>query len=330
MGKTITISVGVLITLTALLVAAVVLGVMFRTYLLNPWTRDGQVQAQIIQVTPRVSGPIVELPLRDNQPVNKGDLLMKIDPRTFEAKVEQAKAALARSRASAAEAKDKLARARHIYELDKGAISRLSLVAAENALREKEASVKGALADLRSAKLDLEFTQIFAPADGYVTHLRLQTGSNTVANQPALALIDIKSFWVYGFFKETQIRYIRPGDRAVVKLMSYPDQPLEGVVASIGWGIAQKDGSTGVDLLPSVNPSFDWIRLAQRIPVVVHLKEIPSNVHLRVGTTATVIVLHPHGRLWGSEYLTKWGRDWQLSPETVFTSPEQTQSRETK
>jgi multidrug resistance efflux pump len=306
MHKSITISIGLLITLITVAVAVVTLAFMFRTYLMNPWTRDGQVRAQIIQVTPRVSGPVIELPIKDNQLVKKGDLLLKIDPRTFEAKVAQCKASLAKAKAAAAEATDKLKRARHMYKLDKGAISELSLVAKENALLEKKASVAVAEADLRSAKLDLEFTKIIAPADGYVTNLKLRPGSNTVANQAALALIDTNSFWVYGFFKETQIDCIQPGDRAVVKLMSYPDQPIEGMVKSIGWGIAQQDGSTGVDLLPSINPSFDWIRLAQRIPVVVHLKEIPPGVALRVGTTATVIVLHPHGKVWGTEYLKRW------------------------
>ena len=228
----------------------------------------------------------MELPIKDNQFVKKGDLLMKIDPRTFQANVAQCKASLAKARAAAAEAKDMLERARHMFRLDKGSISQLSVVAKENALLEKKASVAGAKADL-------------------------QTGSNTVANQPALALIDSNSFWVFGFFKETQIKFIQPGDRAVVKLMSYPDRPIEGVVESIGRGIAQQDGSTGVDLLPSINASFDWIRLAQRIPVIIELKALPPGVALRVGTTATVIVMHPHGKVWGTEYLTQWEKHFQ-------------------
>ena len=134
MRKTITISVGLLMTLIAVALAVVTLAFMYRTYLMNPWTRDGQVQAQVIQVTPRVSGPIVELPIKNNQFVKKGDLLMKIDPRTFETKVAQAKASLAKAKASAAEATDKLKRARQMYKLDKGAISELSLVAKEHAL----------------------------------------------------------------------------------------------------------------------------------------------------------------------------------------------------
>ena len=94
-----------------------------------------------------------------------------------------------------------------------------------------------------------------------------------------------------GNFKETLVGRIGPGDRAVVTLMSYPETPLAGRVDSIGWGIAQQDGSTGVDLLPNVNPTFDWIRLAQRLPVRVHLDAAPEGVARRVGTTGSVVVM---------------------------------------
>jgi RND family efflux transporter MFP subunit len=292
MGRRIKNVTGFLITLTAVGVAGVTIFYMFQDYLFNPWTRDGQVQGQIIQITPRVSGPIVTIPIVDNQFVNKGDLLFKIDPRTFAAKVAEAKASLVQAKAATAEAKDKAERARELYKRDKGAVSELSLVEKENELRQAEAAVQVAEADLNTAELDLEFTEVRAPLEGYVTNLNLQIGSHTVENQPAMALVDISSYYVYGFFKETQIKHIQPGDKVVVKLMSYPDTPLEGLVDSIGWGIAQQDGSTSVDLLPAINPSFDWIRLAQRIPVRVHLTMVPEGVKLRLGTTATVIVLN--------------------------------------
>jgi multidrug resistance efflux pump len=127
--------------------------------------------------------------------------------------------------------------------------------------------------------------------DGYVTNLNLRLGSQAVANQPALALVDVNSFWVDGFFKETSIGNIREGDKAVVTLMSYPDTPVEGYVDSLGWGIAQQDGSTGFELLPNISPTFEWIRLAQRVPVRIHLTNVPDEVELRVGTTASVLVM---------------------------------------
>jgi multidrug resistance efflux pump len=123
-----------------------------------------------------------------------------------------------------------------------------------------------------------------------VTNLNLRLGSQAVANQPALALVDENSFWVYAFFRENYIDGIGPGDHAIVTLMSYPDRPLEGRVDSLGWGIYQQDGSPAQNLLPNVSPTFEWIRLAQRVPVRVHLLDVPGDIALRVGTTASVLV----------------------------------------
>ena len=160
---------------------------------------------------------------------------------------------------------------------------------------EDNAQLRAAKAALETAQLDLEFTQVRASVDGYVTNLNLRLGSQAVANQPALALVDAASFWVHGYFRESLVGDMRAGDPAVITLMTYPDWPLEGRVDSIGWGISQSDGSTGFDLLPSVSPTFQWIRLAQRIPVRVHLDEIPEGVALRVGTTASVLVMTGSG-----------------------------------
>jgi multidrug resistance efflux pump len=158
---------------------------------------------------------------------------------------------------------------------------------------EKNAQVREGKAEVLSAELNLEFTQKKAPVDGYVTNLNLRLGSQAVENQPIMALVDVNSYWVTGFFRENYIEGIRKGDRAIVTLMSYPDKPLEGEVDSIGWGIAQDDGSTGFDLLPNISPTFEWIRLAQRVPVRIHfdLTKLPEGVQLRVGTTASVLVM---------------------------------------
>jgi len=279
------------ITLGMIVLAGFVLAGMFREYLFHPWTRDGHVRAQIIKITPRVGGPIVNLPVEDNQAVKKGDLLFSIDPRTYTLAVEQAEAKLKQAQATKLVKEDRARRAQILHKKDKGAISEQALVKKDNDLLVAIANVDVAEANLHAAHLDLEFTELRAPVDGYVTNLLLRYGSQTVANQPALALVDINSFWVHGFFKETQIEYIRPGNKAVVKLMSYPDTPLDGVVESIGWGIAQQDGAPGADLLPTINPSFDWIRLAQRIPVRIRLTRVPEEVDLRVGTTASVFVI---------------------------------------
>ena len=113
--------------------------------------------------------------------------------------------------------------------------------------------LRRAAADLELAQLNLDFTKVWAPTDGYVTNLQLGVGDSAVANQPMLAVIDANSFYVQAFFRETFVGNFQNGDRAVVTLMSYPDTPLQGSVDSIGWGIAQQNGSTGFEQLPSVS-----------------------------------------------------------------------------
>jgi len=343
------------------LLAVVAILVKYWDYVTNPWTRDGQVRAQVIQITPRLSGPIVKLPIKDNQLVNAGDLLFEIDPRTFEASLEQARAqldetgdnyqalvqqveaakamvavsraAITQAQSSIKEAESKIEKNRAEYARQKELLprkatsqkavdrdkagyeisieerktavaglaqARASLLESEANLAEAKAnlgavgdanaSIREARADLRQAELNLEFTQVRAPVDGYVTNLNLRLGSQAVENQAALALVDINSYWIDGFFKETSIGKIREGDKAVVTLMTYPDTPLEGYVDSLGWGIAQQDGSTGFELLPNISPTFEWIRLAQRVPVRIHLTNVPDEVELRVGTTCSVLV----------------------------------------
>ncbi len=260
-------------------------------YVTNPWTRDGQVRAQVIQITPRVSGPIIHLPIKDNQLVKAGELLFKIDPRTFQADVDQSQAELQEAQVEADDAKEEADRDRKIRKKDRGAVSAQALEKKANAQRKAEAAVLSANAELQQAQLNLEFTQVKAPVDGYVTNLNLRLGSQAVANQAALALVDINSYWVHGYIRENYVEDIREGDRAIITLMSYPDKPLQGRVDSLGWGIAQEDGSTSYDLLPSISPTFEWIRLAQRVPVRIHLDDVPEEVKLRVGTTASVLIM---------------------------------------
>ena len=351
-----------LLTGAIVLIAIATVLLKYWDYVVNPWTRDGQVRAEVIQITPRVSGPIVSLAVKDNQFVKAGDLLFEIDPRTFaaslaqasaqydkakdnylaqqkqveaaQAQVEVARASLDQANSAIRQADAEIAqnkaeferqkellpqkatsqksvdRAKANYEVRvqqrKGAVASLaqakaSLVQSEADLAEARAtlgaagdanaSIREARAEQEQAELNLEFTQVRAPVDGYVTNLNLRLGSQAVANQPVLALVDINSYWIVGFFRENTIEDILAGDKAIITLMTYPDKPLEGYVDSLGWGIAQQDGSTGFELLPNVSPTFEWIRLAQRVPLRVHMTNIPDGVALRVGTTASVLVM---------------------------------------
>ena len=344
------------------LLAILITLIKYWDHVTNPWTRDGQVRAKVVQITPRVTGRIVELAVKDNQFVTKGDFLFQIDPRTYKASLEQAQAKYDKTRDSyfaqvknveATEAQVEVMRTQvtqaqtKIKELDaeivknraeferqkellpKKATSQKSLDRARanyevavqkrmggvanvaeaeanlikagadlaevkanlGAMGDDNASIREARAAVEDTKLNLEFTTVIAPADGYITNLNLWLGSQAITNQPAMAFVDINSFWVHGFFKENAIEHMRKGNKAIITLMSYPNSPIEGYVDSLGWGIAQQDGSTGVDLLPNVSPTFEWIRLAQRIPVRIHLDEIPEEVQLRVGTTASVLVM---------------------------------------
>ena len=263
----------------------------FNEYIHNPWTRDGQVRGQVIQVAPRVSGMVTKIHVIDNQYVSQGDLLFELDPEPFEIAIGQAKANLQRAHISSKSSKIEFDRLREIFAKDPGAISQKDLNRREANYLQSLAQIDVAKESLRGAKLNLGYTLIHAPVDGYVSNLDFQIGTQSVANTPIMALVDSNSFWVFGYFRESQVGKFQIGDPARVTLMAYPDTPLEGRVESLGWGIAPSDGNTGVKLLPSIKPVFQWIRLAQRIPVRIKLENVPETVELRFGLTASVMVV---------------------------------------
>jgi len=290
--------------LVKLLLTAAVIGIAawfayhkYIDYIENPWTRDAQVRTQVVQVTPRVSGMVTHIYVRDNQYVNAGDPLFDIDPSQYRFKVRQAEARLKRAEESAEGARIEYERVQRIYEKDKGAVSQKDLTRNRVNYFKALADVDSAKEVLNTAKLNLSFTKVAAEVDGWVSNINFQIGSQAVANKPLLALVDRDSFWVFGFFREDTIPDVHVGDEAVVTLMAYPDTPLHGRVESIAWGIAHTDGAPGYNLLPKVNPVFQWIRLAQRIPVRIALDEpLPKGVKLRFGMTASVMVLKHRDR----------------------------------
>jgi len=263
----------------------------FQDYINNPWTRDGQVRAQVIQVSPRVSGTVININIIDNQFVHKGDLLFEIDPSPFKIQVKQIQAELKREKINAKGRKVEYDRVNKIASRDKGAVSEKDLVRHEVNYFSSLAKIDALKEKLNNAKLNLTFTKIYASVDGYVSNINFQIGSQAVANNPILALVDANSFWVFGYFRENMIQDVHVGDSVKVTLMAYPDKPLSGSVGSIGWGISHSDGNPGSNLLPSIKPVFQWIRLAQRIPVRVKLEKLPKGVELRFGLSASVMVL---------------------------------------
>jgi multidrug resistance efflux pump len=263
----------------------------FEAYINNPWTRDGQVRGQVIQVAPRVSGMVMRITVIDNQYVSRGDLLFEIDAQPFEIAVSQAKANLQRDRISSKSSKIEYDRLLDIVKQDAGAVSARDLNRREANYLQSLSQIEVAVESLHSANLNLSYTRVHASVDGYVSNINFQIGDQAVANSPIVALVDSNSFWVFGYFRESEIEHIRIGDPARVTLMAYPERPIEGSVESLGWGIAPSDGNTGYNLLPSIKPVFQWIRLAQRIPVRIKLAPLPENVELRFGFTASVMIL---------------------------------------
>jgi RND family efflux transporter MFP subunit len=263
----------------------------FEEYIHNPWTRDGQVRGHVVQVAPRVSGMVTSIAVIDNQFVQKGDLLFEIDQEPFEIAIAQAEANLKRARISSRSSKIEYDRLQEIFAKDPGAISQKDLNRREANYLQSLSQIDVAQESLRGANLNLGYTRIHASVDGYVSNVDFQIGTQAVANSPILALVDSNSFWVFGYFRESQIGQFNIGDPARVTLMAYPDQPLQGTVESLGWGIAPSDGNSGVKLLPSIKPVFQWIRLAQRIPVRIKVDKVPEGVELRFGLTASVMVM---------------------------------------
>ncbi|MCW8345107.1 HlyD family secretion protein [Vibrio sp. ZSDZ65] len=263
----------------------------FEEYFNNPWTRDGQVRANVIKVAPRVSGPIIHVAIRDNQSVSKGDLLFEIDDEPYRVTLSQSEVALQKAIVSARGKKIEYDRLLDIRKKDKGAVSHKDLTRREIAYEEALLHIKSSEENVRSAKLNLSYTKVYASVDGLISNLDIRDGTQAVANQPLVALIDQNSFWVFGFFRENQLSNIQPGDEAKVTLMSHPDTAITATVDSIGWGIAPTNGTVGYNLLPNVNPVFQWIRLAQRIPVRITFNDLPDGIELRFGLSASVMVM---------------------------------------
>ncbi len=408
------------VTIGLVVVAGIAGWLLYSRFVAHPWTRDGQVRADMVRVSPRVSGYLVEIKVKDNQPVKKGDLLFQIDPEPYRLAVDRARVALdeARESASALEAslraaeagvvqrqvavktaesrieevksgidsadamvqeaasgvayaeaahgqvdatleeiKREAVRARRLFDrragslesaqakesaveamkaqlksadagLDKAAATlsqakaarveaELRLATARSSLAEAQASVPTAVATrdkaaaalgetgdanvhvrqakvaLAQAELNLQWTSIYAPADGYITNMNLKTDTMVAQGQPFALFVDSSSFRVDAYFQETKLRHIQPGNRVVITIMGHDDRKIEGEVESIGFAInppslAATDGPA--NLVPTIAPTFEWIRLAQRVPVRIRFHEIPQDLHLVSGMTASVAI----------------------------------------
>ena len=260
-------------------------------YNVEPWTRDGRVRADIVQVSPDINGLVTEVRVKNDQTVAAGDTLFVLDQPRYELALRQADASIASAEVSLAQARRENARNKSLTDL----------VTSEQ-VEEGQAKVDQLAAQLNAARvardlarLNLERTTIRAPVNGVVTNVELQPGDYASAGRQALALVATDTLHVDGYFEETKLPRIRVGDRAEVRIMGIATA-LPGEVESIAAGIEDRErGASGSDLA-NVNPSFSWVRLAQRIPVRVKLDAPPGDVRLIAGRTATVAVIEPPGR----------------------------------
>lgn len=320
-----------LITATVVGLAALLGQALWRHYLYSPWTRDGRVRAEVVRVAPDVAGLVAQVVVVDNQRVRKGDVLFTIDPERFNNAVAQAEANLVAAEASAraaganigaalasaaarkaeydmrqsqAERREQLGdviarearsdavsaahSARAVWEQARAGGTQAS-AAKDKAL----AAVAQAEVALERAQLDLARSQVRAPVDGYVTNLDVRIGDYAAAGSPRLALIDSDSYYIYGYFEETKLPYLRVNDPVDIRLMS-GGVLLKGRISGIARGITDRDNPTGADLLADVNPTFNWVRLAQRVPVRIEIdrNSVPADTVLAAGMTATIEV-HP-------------------------------------
>ena len=259
------------IAATVLLLAA-----LWRTYMLAPWTRDGRVSAE-------VSGTVVDVRAVDNQFVHRGDILYVIDPHRFRLALDSAQAVVLAWREDAAL---KTAAARRRNQLSPG-------VVASEAVEQANGMAAIARADhdaaAQVAEVNLDRTTIRAPVDGYVTNLRLRPGDYATTGATRVSVIDAEGFWITEYFEETKLSRIAIGARAEIRLMGF-EPPISGHVESIGHGIAEANESRDHLGLPTVNPVFTWVRLAQRIPVRIHIDAVPPGVTLAAGMTCSVAV----------------------------------------
>lgn len=255
----------------------------------SPWTRDGKVRAELVNITPEVSGRLTAVAVQDNQRVSRGSLLFSIDEVPFKLALDSAQAELSKAQSDLDKAHHE---ANRRHNLPHNLISAEDLDAANLSVAAMQATYDAAAARLEQARWNLSRTRIYAPTEGYVTNLQTRSGDYASAGVPLVALLDIHSFYVMGYFEETKLRRITEGSEAQIVLYS-GNVPLRGVVESIGRAIYDQSLTSSDALLPDVKPNVPWVRLAQRVPVRIRLLDVPDDVRLIAGTTCTIAIQAP-------------------------------------
>jgi multidrug resistance efflux pump len=275
----------ILITLGTIAVAALLAWATWQVYMGSPWTRDGTVRAYVVTMAPEVAGRIVKLPVADNQFVHKGDVLFEIEPADYRIALESAQAQQKRDAAALDYARANYGRQATLE--GEGWVSKNIYQQAASSLHQLEAAIAADQTAIAKAQLDLGRVVVRSPVNGYVTNLLAQLGDYANVGQKLISLVDADSFWIDAYFEETSLGKILEHDPTTVKLMGY-SQLVRGHVGGVARGINIPNAQPDQAGLASVNPIFTWVRLAQRVPVRIHIDQVPDGVRLVAGMTATV------------------------------------------
>lgn len=279
----------VFVTFSVVAIAIVAAIILWRFYMLSPWTRDARVRADIVTIAPDISGWVIKLNVKDNQEVKSGDVLMVIDPDRYQAAYDQAKAMAETKRQQMLLKQNEAKRRRLLGD------QAISAELRENAQIEAgiaKGEYEEALAKLELTKINLDRSIIKAPRDGQITNLQLVQGNYIKEGQAAMAIVVKGSLYIQAYLEETKLPGVHVGMPATIRLMS-GSVLLQGHVEGISRGITDRNATPDGQLLADVEPTYNWVRLAQRIPVRIEFDEIPDDIYLAAGMTASVRIGEP-------------------------------------
>lgn len=245
----------------------------------------------MVDVAADVSGLVANVEVHDTQPVRVGEVLLRIDTQRFVLALASAQAMVASNQAAYEEAEREAKRQLALTNLSTSREVQQKAVAAA---QEAGAAYQQAVANRNTAALNLTRSEVRAPTNGILTNFHLRPGDYIgdyiTAGQAVTALVDTDSFYVVGYFVETKLSRIHVGDAAVIQLLGQGGFTLRGHVEGFAGGIANAQATAAPNLLPNVNPTFTWVRVAQRMPVRIALDHVPPQVVLVAGRTATVSI----------------------------------------
>ncbi|MFZ4124807.1 MAG: HlyD family secretion protein [Rickettsiales bacterium] len=223
-------------------------------------TDDAFIEANVIPMSPKVSGYVTELNIDDNTLVKKGDVLLIIDPRDYQITLDGAQAQYDVAQSDLKRKENMNNNARSIKDLEAA-----------------RAAAGVAKAAFEQAQKNLADTQVVAPDDGVVTRRGVELGSYVQPGQLLFSIVTPKR-WVVANFKETQLEHMRAGQKATISVDAYPNVTLHGKVDSIQHGTGSRFSA-----FPAENATGNYVKIIQRVPVKITLDDVPDDIVLGPG-----------------------------------------------